>query len=132
MTSITQRKADLKDIILRRIKNKLEANDIDYARGIALGACERLAASMTLNELQDWNLEMTMAMPSRATAVSAGMTPCFWASFFSFSVISLEEAQISVVPFIRAAMPVPEPPPVTDISISGCFFINASAQFVTR
>ena len=41
-------------------------------------------------------------------------------------------AQMSVVPLISAAIPVPDPPPVTDISTSGFVRMNASAQVLTR
>ena len=35
---------------------------------------------------------------------------------------------MSVVPLMSALMPVPEPPPVTWICVSGFFFMNSSAQ----
>ncbi len=39
-----------------------------------------------------------------------------------------EHSATSVVPLINAAIPVPEPPPVTETETSGCSFMNASAQ----
>ena len=35
---------------------------------------------------------------------------------------------MSVVPLMSALMPVPEPPPVTCSTVSGCFFMYSSAQ----
>ena len=43
-----------------------------------------------------------------------------------------EAAQISVVPLIKAAKPVPEPPPVTEISTSGWDCIYASAHSIIK
>ena len=60
--------------------------------------------------------------PSLATAISAGSAPFFAFSFsFSSFFIAREAFAISVVPLMSAAMPVPEPPPVTWTFLSGFF-----------
>ncbi len=58
-----------------------------------------------------------------------GCPPDFSAScFFSASFMAREASQTSVVPLMRALMPVPEPPPVTWMVVEGCFFMYSSAQ----
>jgi len=58
--------------------------------------------------------------------------PLSIACCFSAAFISREEAQISVVPLMRAAMPVPDPPPVTEILIPESIAIKRSAPLLTR
>ena len=48
--------------------------------------------------------------------------------FFSASFIARDASQTSVVPLMRALIPVPEPPPVTWIVVVACFFMYSSAQ----
>ena len=48
--------------------------------------------------------------------------------FFSASFMARDASQTSVVPLMRALMPVPEPPPVTWMVVAGCFFMYSSAQ----
>ena len=60
MTSITQQKSDLKDIILRRIKRSIDKASLSTVKRVAIGACQRLAARMTLDELRQWNTSLTL------------------------------------------------------------------------
>jgi len=63
-------------------------------------------------------LTMT-ASASMATVNSCGSKPFLRASSISLSFIAREALAMSTVPLISAAMPVPEPPPVTAIDMSG-------------
>ena len=64
-----------------------------------------------------------------ATGISTGGAPALSVScFFSLSFIDRDDSQTSVVPLIRALIPVPDPPPVTWMVVSGFFFMNSSAQ----
>src|SRR2546427_365937 len=69
------------------------------------------------------------ARPSTATGNSMTSLPRLaLASAFSASFIGREASQISVVPLMRAAMPVPEPPPVTWMVKPGFLLMKTSAQ----
>src|SRR6266446_421819 len=69
------------------------------------------------------------ARPSTATGNSRTSLPRLaLASAFSASFIGREASQISVVPLMRAAMPVPEPPPVTWMVKPGFLLMKTSAQ----
>jgi hypothetical protein len=60
-----------------------------------------------------------MAMASRATMNSTGLTLFASALARSSSLMGREALAMSVVPLTSAAMPVPEPPPVTETLTSG-------------
>src|SRR5882724_365088 len=69
------------------------------------------------------------ARPSTATGNSRTSLPRLaLASAFSASFIGRDASQISVVPLMRAAIPVPEPPPVTWIVKPGFLLMKTSAQ----
>ena len=72
-------------------------------------------------------LTMT-TMASRAITNSTGLEPFWMAESFSSSFIRREALAISTVPFINAAMPVPDPPPVTERMTSGLTTWYSSAQ----
>ena len=60
-------------------------------------------------------------MASRATVNSTGVDAVrLGAASISSCFISREALAMSTVPLIMAAMPVPEPPPVTEMRTSGC------------
>src|SRR5512145_491548 len=70
-----------------------------------------------------------MAMPSLATTVSCpGVLKRFRSVPFSSSFMGREALATSVVPLMRAEMPVPLPPPVTWTFLPGFFFMYPSAQ----
>ena len=60
-----------------------------------------------------------MARASMATVNSTGVTPLASAAAISFSFIWREALAMSTVPLMSAAMPVPEPPPVTAMETDG-------------
>ena len=60
-----------------------------------------------------------MAIASLATTNSTGSVPFFSASCTSSSFIFREALARSIVPLIRDAIPVPEPPPLTEMLTSG-------------
>jgi hypothetical protein len=62
------------------------------------------------------------AIASRATMNSTGVAPWFFASSISSPLILRDALAMSTVLLIKAAIPVPEPPPVTDMRTSGCSF----------
>src|SRR6267142_3827622 len=69
------------------------------------------------------------ARPSTATGNSSTSLPRLaLTSAFSASFIGRDASQISVVPLMRAAIPVPEPPPVTWMVRPGFLLIKTSAQ----
>src|SRR5215211_5332427 len=72
------------------------------------------------------------AIASRATICSTGSTPLDCASAISSSLILREALAMSTVPLMREAIPVPDPPPVTEIRISGCAAWYRSAQARAR
>ena len=90
---------------------------------------EKMAASCSMvscdSGLAGWT---TTAIPSRATVICFGSTPFSLAMAISSGFSSRESSAISQVLESRAAMPVPEPPPVTATETLGCIFMNASAQ----
>ena len=55
MPAITERKADLKAIIIKTIEKYLDEHP-EATRRVAIGACRKLAGRMTLKELQNWNM----------------------------------------------------------------------------
>ena len=61
----------------------------------------------------------TTAMASRATMNLTGVMPFFFACAISSADISREALAIWIVPLIREAIPVPEPPPVTEMRTCG-------------
>ena len=63
-----------------------------------------------LTGLEEWTM---MAIASRATTNSTGVMPFARAADISSGFMSREALAISTVPLIMAAMPVPEPPPVS-------------------
>ena len=69
-----------------------------------------------------------IAMASLAITNSTGFDPLLIALSFSSSFILREAFAISTVPFINAAIPVPEPPPVTEILTAGFILWYSSAQ----
>src|SRR4030095_8721764 len=74
-----------------------------------------------------------MATPSRATGISFTSFP--WrlrACILSFSFMGRDDSQTSVPPLISAAIPVPDPPPVTWILTPGLLCIYVSAQRCPR
>src|SRR6267142_5727516 len=69
------------------------------------------------------------ARPSTATGNSRTSLPRLaLVSAFSESFIGRDASQISVVPLMRAAIPVPEPPPVTWMVKPGFLLMKTSAQ----
>ena len=60
-----------------------------------------------------------MAMASRAITYSTGEMPFASASAISSSLIRRDALAMSTVPLMSEAMPVPEPPPVTEIRTAG-------------
>ena len=54
MTSITQQKADLKDILRDIVMNRYDGED-ECGHAIASGLLARLMSRMTLNELRAWH-----------------------------------------------------------------------------
>src|SRR6266849_7374524 len=69
------------------------------------------------------------ARPSTATGNSRTSLPRLaLTSAFSASFIGRDASQISVVPLMRAAMPVPDPPPVTWMVKPGFLLMKTSAQ----
>src|SRR6267143_4203528 len=72
---------------------------------------------------------MYTARPSTATGNSSTSLPRLaFTSAFSASFIGRDASQISVVPLMRAAIPVPEPPPVTWMVKPGFLLMKTSAQ----
>jgi hypothetical protein len=59
MTAITQQKANLKAIILRRIERKIDSGEVD-AKDVAMAAMRRIASDSTLKELRRWNESLTI------------------------------------------------------------------------
>ena len=72
------------------------------------------------------------AIASRAMICSTGSTPFDFASSISSCLIWREALAISTVPLMSAAIPVPDPPPVTDIRTSGLSAWYFSAQASAR
>ena len=58
-------------------------------------------------------------MASRATVCSTGSTPFFLAASISSFFMARDALAMSTVLLISAAMPVPLPPPVTEMRTSG-------------
>ncbi len=58
-------------------------------------------------------------MASSATVNLTGVMPFFFACAISSADISREAFAIWMVPLMREAIPVPEPPPVTEMRTSG-------------
>ncbi len=54
-------------------------------------------------------------MASSATVKRTGVIPFFFAAAISSEDISREALAIWMVPLMRAAIPVPDPPPVTEM-----------------
>lgn len=57
MTSITEQKANLRELIHKHIARYIYDNP-DQAVPIAIGAIARLTGKMTLRELSDWHLSL--------------------------------------------------------------------------
>lgn len=55
MTSITQQKADLKDILRRVVMARYDSNDAKDQRSLAESLLGQLMASMTLSQLRAWH-----------------------------------------------------------------------------
>lgn len=59
MTSLTQQKADLREIIHKRVMESYEKEvAIDGARALIFGLLTRLTGRMTIRELQDWHFAL--------------------------------------------------------------------------
>ena len=66
---------------------------------------------------------MTTAIASMATVNSTGVIPFFRAAAISSVVICRDASAIWIVPFVKEAIPVPEPPPDTEMRTSGWRFM---------
>ncbi len=73
-----------------------------------------------------------MAIASLAMTNSTGSDPLAMAFSFSSIFIRREALAISTVPLIKAAIPVPEPPPVTESLTLGFITWYSSAQARAR
>ena len=74
----------------------------------------------------------TTAIASRATTNSTGEMSFSSAALISSGFILREALAMFTVPLIMAAMPVPDPPPVTEMRTSGCNCMYSSAQASAR
>jgi hypothetical protein len=70
---------------------------------------------------------MIFHTPSLATGISVARAPFSCSCFFSASFMARDASQMSVVPLMRALIPVPEPPPVTE-----CWSRDVSSQRQAR
>jgi hypothetical protein len=71
-------------------------------------------------------------MASSATVNSTGLMPLARAASISSFFIARDALAMSAVPLMSAAMPVPDPPPVTEMRTSGCSCMYASAHASAR
>jgi hypothetical protein len=55
--SVTQQKADLREIIHREVERRIAENP-ERAPEIAMGAVRRLSGKMTLKELEQWHFSL--------------------------------------------------------------------------
>lgn len=62
MASITQQKADLKDILLEHILRVYAEASEDEREQLVVGLAARLMAKMTLSELRAWNQKIAISM----------------------------------------------------------------------
>lgn len=59
MPSISEQKANLRELIHKRVERYLAENP-DRASEVAMGAIRRLTKKLTLGELSDWHLKVSL------------------------------------------------------------------------
>ena len=58
MPSIADQKANLRELICKRVEKYIAGNP-DKTNLVAMGGIQRLASRMTLNELKDWHIKVS-------------------------------------------------------------------------